>query len=225
MYYFTVVANVLGCLKPCTKLYKPICGSDGKTYGNQCELDNANCLNGGRINALFEGDCIKGCYKGDANRTCPVKGCPRLLNPVCGSDNNTYNNDCLLDAANCDLPADKKITAKSCGRCSYTCTKPCPFLWAPVCASDDLTYANMCELGNANCGRSDGQKLTVVDCIRKCRKVDVPRPCPVVGCGRDLNPVCGSDGRTYNNDCLLDAANCGLPAARKVKVKSCGKCA
>ena len=30
-------------MKPCQRISKPVCGSDGQTYSNECELRNAQC--------------------------------------------------------------------------------------------------------------------------------------------------------------------------------------
>ncbi|CAF4948874.1 unnamed protein product [Pieris macdunnoughi] len=62
----------------CTKIYKPICGSDGKTYDNDCEL---KCFNGG----IEKGPLVTTKYDGECKEeeSCV---CTKIYQPVCGSD-------------------------------------------------------------------------------------------------------------------------------------------
>ena len=44
------------------------------------------------------------------------KGCPFVYAPVCGSNNETYDNDCLFEVANCK--SGYKLTITKHVRCS-----------------------------------------------------------------------------------------------------------
>ncbi|XP_045105589.1 turripeptide Lol9.1-like [Portunus trituberculatus] len=41
----------------CDRIYDPLCGSDGKTYGNKCELESENCFFNPDLTVAYEGKC------------------------------------------------------------------------------------------------------------------------------------------------------------------------
>ncbi|XP_059168107.1 agrin-like [Physella acuta] len=193
------------CPRPCPRIYDPVCGSDGNTYDNQCILDNVNCYKtpSEKITVVHPGVC--------KTTTCP-RPCPRIYDPVCGSDGYTYANKCELDNVNCDKDPEDQITIVSRGQCPTQCRKPCTKIIDPVCGSDGITYPNKCEFDNANCDRKPEDKVTVAYKGR-CSTKPCPRPCPYI-----LRPVCGSDGITYSNECELDNANCNKKPEEKITI-------
>ena len=46
------------CPQFCTKIYLPVCGTNGKTYGNECTLKAEACSNPSeQIGIAYEGEC------------------------------------------------------------------------------------------------------------------------------------------------------------------------
>ena len=51
---------VCDCIERCREPPKPLCGSDGETYKNECEMHRAACVSGKVIRKIADGTCKKG---------------------------------------------------------------------------------------------------------------------------------------------------------------------
>jgi len=223
-----------GCPMICPAIYSPVCGSNGKTYSNQCALKVANCMStrkaGKPITMSFKGDC-EGNWIGkrESAEDCPMM-CPFNYLPVCGSDGKTYGNKCTLNSANCmsTRRAGKAITMMSFGECDKNsvgkrqnkgCPEMCIEIWSPLCASDGKTYGNTCKMQRAAC--LNNQKLSVVS-RGTCESATTPAPKCSDFCFTLWSPVCGTDGKTYSNTCKMESAACR--SGTKITTAHRGEC-
>ncbi|XP_047032450.1 thrombin inhibitor rhodniin-like [Helicoverpa zea] len=145
----------------------------------------------------------------------PPCTCTRNYLPVCGSDGTTYANPCLLECA--QYTSKQDITVAKQGPCDGIVPEVCicPLNYLPVCGTDGETYGNECSL-NCEKARKVGLQLKHNGACGSEKAEE-----PVCTCTREKKPVCGSDGKTYNNDCLL---NCATIQNSMLSIASYGPC-
>ncbi|XP_045451539.1 serine protease inhibitor dipetalogastin [Melitaea cinxia] len=204
--YMSVTTALPPCV--CTRNMNPVCGSDGVTYSNPCLLDCKRITSNKDLKIEKNGPC--------GNEKLPkVCVCTYEYSPICGSNGITYPNQCALECESdlvevayrgeCKKPEDEI----SIGKLPCTCTRE----KHPVCGTDGNTYSNPCML---NCAREGNQDLHVDHdgaCSNEVQIVEHAEQNPCT-CTRNLLPVCGSNGVTFANECLLHCAGTHLTVAK-----------
>ncbi|XP_078464054.1 agrin-like isoform X1 [Lampetra planeri] len=182
----------------CDGAFRPLCSTDGRTFGNGCERQRAACLEGADVPVEHDGPCkpllaspCQGVRCGTGAR-CVLKGgapvcecqavCPsHVYEPVCGADNHTYASTCELESMACAMQRTIGVRHRgACDRCSG------------------------CRFG-AVCDGEAGR------CV-----------CPGVCAAGARSPVCGTDGRTYAGECDMNVRACA--EQRHIAVASRGEC-
>jgi len=220
-----------------------VCGDDGNTYRNRCEAETKR-----GVRVVHDGACRcpdaepcdlacplgyrrddKGCPRCECQDEC--EACPRVGQPVCGSDGQTYPNACV--AKRC---ADAEIVAHhACGLCpsNESCDLECPAghqrdaVDCPMCACRPEEQPCGCplpeELQRPVCGANGWTYLS--ECHARCENVAIVlrSACPLLRClehdGCPAGTACQRgrqpcpDGSTCPGACVMPALGCGISAA------------
>lgn len=182
-----------------------VCGSDGRTYRNGCELFCST------INRSPDEFCLTQVHAGKCSDSPCV--CEESCDYMCGSDGRNYGNECTMNCAQQFTTCLQKVKNGKCGHCDCTPEEN------PICGSDCVSYTNDCTF---ECRQEVDlflHKLHDGECKEEC----VAREPPKCECSNQCEPVCGSNGRTYDNECKLQCAQQIESYLKKVNDGVCGQ--
>ncbi|XP_070695421.1 agrin [Pempheris klunzingeri] len=181
----------------CDGTYKPVCGKDGHTYINDCARRKAECQSRTLIPIKHPGPC-------DLSIPSPC------LDKECDH------------GAVCVVKNDEPVCE---------CPEACPQTSDPVCGSDGHSYRSPCEMRAMGCALQSAIHIQHKGaCDEACANCSFGAICDAQSgqcvcaseCVESHQPVCGSDGITYDGECDLHVRAC--KEQMDIRVVSQGEC-
>ncbi|XP_033113619.1 agrin-like [Anneissia japonica] len=212
----TINGAVCVCPEGCVNVNAAVCGSDGVTYSNECDLRVQVCKTMSDISVVSQGKCDEcedvtcefGAFCDRGQCQCPAS-CPLDYDPVCGDDGKTYSNDCSLRAAMCETK--KNITKEFDGTCEYESgsgddedngfESGSGYEGSGIgsgSGDEEMGSGKMCDASNCfygTCEQDDDDEFGHCNCKLRCR-------------AERVQVVCGSDGKTYASECFMMENSC-----------------
>ncbi|CAJ0574920.1 unnamed protein product, partial [Mesorhabditis spiculigera] len=184
------------CPTDCPTYWSPVCDSDNRSHQNLCFFGLARCLE----TRKYGKDLTISKFEMCSEKT-ECEECGKMYQPVCGSNEETYVNECELDRYNCliekNVTSGVKVERAYEGECCST--KSCSLTYEPLCDSRGQTHPNDCAFKKSQCLAERNGNITV-DLAYKGQ-------CCQQECEDTNHPVC--DGKkTHKNMCKFRAAQC-----------------
>ncbi|KAG7399451.1 hypothetical protein PHYBOEH_008823 [Phytophthora boehmeriae] len=216
------------CDEVCPTDFKPLCGSDGVTYKNDCHFTVAQC-NATDLAVQSTGKCPseKTSTAGSSVGACP-DACLDVYDPVTDENGVTYSNECYMEMEKCkgkkkktvDLLAEYESLYGSDSGSSSSAIKKDKSTKHPGDKASKSTKSTKSTKSSKDTKTSssvgslyeDGS-IGVIGSDSASANDDCSATCPDI-----YAPICGSDRVTYSNACKLAAASCKNPKLRLVQV-------
>ncbi|CAG5104589.1 Oidioi.mRNA.OKI2018_I69.chr1.g1365.t1.cds [Oikopleura dioica] len=175
-----------------------ICGSDGVTYANQCVFKHYKCVTGVVVHKVANGACEGESKHLDSinisqleqKHLCPVQCNKTRGSKVCATDGQTYNNECAIFQKQCE---GEEVFFEHFGSCCDG--EDCSGYEGEGMLMDSVVEEEIeAEEPSAKAAAYAGIARADTECLR--------------GCTLNLLPVCGTDGNSYPNSCVLTERKC-----------------